>query len=376
MTTFDDFDLNDNLLRGIYSYGFENPSDIQIKALPVINSKKDLIAQAQSGTGKTGAFTIGALNLLDTELKKTQIIVINPTYELVNQNYDVMEALSQYMKISIMKVVGKTNVEECKRDLQKEPQVIVGTPGRILDMISKRFLYTKDIKLLILDEADEMLSGGFQDNIYNIIKFIPKETQICLFSATKNDYTLDLCNKFLNEPETILVENKNVTLEGIQQFKVVINEEWKYDTLLDIYNLLNISQCIIYINYKNKLMEFYDELVKNNYPVDHIHGDVTKDERERKILDFKNGKTRILLSTDLLARGIDVQQLNLVINFDLPRSKETYVHRIGRSGRYGRKGVAINFVTNRDLGYLNELEEYYNIKIEELPQNVGDIFNV
>ena len=376
MTTFDDFDLNDNLLRGIYSYGFENPSDIQIKALPVINSKKDLIAQAQSGTGKTGAFTIGALNLLDTELKKTQIIVINPTYELVNQNYDVMEALSQYMKISIMKVVGKTNVEECKRDLQKEPQVIVGTPGRILDMISKRFLYTKDIKLLILDEADEMLSGGFQDNIYNIIKFIPKETQICLFSATKNDYTLDLCNKFLNEPETILVENKNVTLEGIQQFKVVINEEWKYDTLLDIYNLLNISQCIIYINYKNKLMEIYDELVKNNYPVDHIHGDVTKDERERKILDFKNGKTRILLSTDLLARGIDVQQLNLVINFDLPRSKETYVHRIGRSGRYGRKGVAINFVTNRDLGYLNELEEYYNIKIEELPQNVGDIFNV
>lgn len=376
MTTFDDFDLNDNLLRGIYSYGFENPSDIQIKALPVINSKKDLIAQAQSGTGKTGAFTIGALNLLDTELKKTQIIVINPTYELVNQNYDVMEALSQYMKISIMKVVGKTNVEECKRDLQKEPQVIVGTPGRILDMISKRFLYTKDIKLLILDEADEMLSGGFQDNIYNIIQFIPKETQICLFSATKNDYTLDLCNKFLNEPETILVENKNVTLEGIQQFKVVINEEWKYDTLLDIYNLLNISQCIIYINYKNKLMEIYDELVKNNYPVDHIHGDVTKDERERKILDFKNGKTRILLSTDLLARGIDVQQLNLVINFDLPRSKETYVHRIGRSGRYGRKGVAINFVTNRDLGYLNELEEYYNIKIEELPQNVGDIFNV
>ena len=192
MTTFDDFDLNDNLLRGIYSYGFENPSDIQIKALPVINSKRDLIAQAQSGTGKTGAFTIGALNILDVKLKKTQIIVINPTYELVNQNYDVMEALSQYMDISIMKVVGKTSLEECKNDLQKEPQVIVGTPGRILDMISKRYLYTKDIKLLILDEADEMLSGGFQDNIYNIIQFIPKDTQICLFSATKNDYIRSL----------------------------------------------------------------------------------------------------------------------------------------------------------------------------------------
>ena len=376
MTTFDDFDLNDNLLRGIYSYGFENPSDIQVKALPVINSKRDLIAQAQSGTGKTGAFTIGALNLLDTDLKKTQIIVVNPTYELVNQNYDVIKAISQYMNISIMKVVGKTSVEECKRDLQKEPQVIVGTPGRILDMIGKRYLYTKDIKLLILDEADEMLSGGFQDNIYNIIQFIPKETQICLFSATKNDYTLDLCEKFLNNPESILVENKNVTLEGIQQFKVVINEEWKYDTLIDIYNLVNISQCIIYINYKNKLMNVYDELIKNNYPVDYIHGEVTKDERERKLLDFKNGKTRILLSTDLLSRGIDVQQLNLVINFDLPRSKETYVHRIGRSGRYGRKGVAINLVNNREVQFIKDLEEHYHIQINDLPQNVGEIFNI
>ena len=335
-----------------------------------------MIAQAQSGTGKTGAFTIGALNIMDVELKKTQVLILNPTYELVNQNYDVMKALGQYMNVTIMKVVGKTSVEECKRELQKEPQIIIGTPGRVLDMINKRFLYTKDIKLLIFDEADEMLSTGFQDNIYNIIQYISKTTQICLFSATKNDYTLDLCDKFLNNPETILVENKNVTLEGIQQFKVVINEEWKYDTLIDIYNLVNISQCIIYINYKNKLMNVYDELIRNNYPVDYIHGEVTKDEREKKLLNFKNGQTRILLSTDLLSRGIDVQQLNLVINFDLPKSKETYVHRIGRSGRYGRKGVAINFITNRELGYLSELEEHYNIKIDDLPQNVGDIFNV
>ncbi len=376
MTSFDDFDLNDNLLRGIYSYGFENPSDIQIKALPIITAKRDLIAQAQSGTGKTGAFTIGALNLLDVELTKTQVLILNPTYELVNQNYDVMKALGQYMNITIMKVVGKTSVEECKRDLQKEPQIIIGTPGRVLDMINKRYLYTKDIKLLVFDEADEMLSTGFQDNIYNIIQYISKTTQICLFSATKNDYTLDLCDKFLNNPETILVENKNVTLEGIQQFKVVINEEWKYDTLIDIYNLVNISQCIIYINYKNKLMNVYDELIRNNYPVDYIHGEVTKDEREKKLLNFKNGQTRMLLSTDLLSRGIDVQQLNLVINFDLPKSKETYVHRIGRSGRYGRKGVAINFITNRELEYLNELERHYNINIDDLPQNVGEIFNV
>jgi len=376
MTTFDAFDLDDKLLRGIYSYGFENPSDIQSKALPIINSKKDLIAQAQSGTGKTGAFTIGALNLLNTELKKTQVLVLNPTYELVNQNYDVLKALSQYMEVSIMKVVGKTSMEECRRELQREPQIIVGTPGRVLDMISKRYLYTSDIKLFILDEADEMLSGGFQENIYNIIQYLSKDTQICLFSATKNEYTLELCEKFLNNPETILVENENVTLEGIKQFKVVINEEWKYDTLVDIYDLLNISQCIIYINYKNKLMNIYDELIKNNYPVDFIHGEVDKSERESKLLDFKNGKTRMLLSTDLLSRGIDIQQLNLVINFDLPKSKETYVHRIGRSGRYGRKGVAINFVTNRDVGYLKELEDIYGVQINDLPQNVNDVFNI
>ena len=376
MTTFDAFDLDDKLLRGIYSYGFENPSDIQTKALPIINSKKDLIAQAQSGTGKTGAFTIGALNLLNTELKKTQVLVLNPTYELVNQNYDVLKALSQYMEVSIMKVVGKTSMEECRRELQREPQIIVGTPGRVLDMISKRYLYTSDIKLFILDEADEMLSGGFQENIYNIIQYLPKDTQVCLFSATKNEYTLELCEKFLNNPETILVENENVTLEGIKQFKVVINEEWKYDTLVDIYDLLNISQCIIYINYKNKLMNIYDELIKNNYPVDFIHGEVDKGERESKLLDFKNGKTRMLLSTDLLSRGIDIQQLNLVINFDLPKSKETYVHRIGRSGRYGRKGVAINFVTNRDVGYLKELEDIYGVQINDLPQNVNDVFNI
>jgi len=376
MTTFDDFNLNDKLLRGIYSYGFENPSDIQCKALPIINSKRDLYAQAQSGTGKTGAFTIGALNILDTDLKKTQILILNPTYELVNQNYDVMKALSQYMNVNIMKVVGKTSLDECKQELEKEPEIIIGTPGRVLDMINRRVLYTQSIKLLVFDEADEMLSYGFRDNIYNIVQFIPKDTQICLFSATRTDETVELSNKFLNNPESIIVEHQNVSLEGIKQFKVVINEEWKYDTLIDLYNLLNISQCIIYVNYKDKLMRIYEELIKNEYPVDFIHGEISKDERESKLLDFKNGKTRLLLSTDLLARGIDVQQLNLVINYDLPRSKETYIHRIGRSGRYGRKGVAINLVGQRDQRSLAEIQEHYKVTIDDLPQNLSEIFNV
>ena len=267
-------------------------------------------------------------------------------------------------------------LDECKRELEKEPEIIIGTPGRVLDMINRRVLYTQSIKLLVFDEADEMLSYGFRDNIYNIVQYIPKDTQICLFSATRTDETVDLSNKFLNNPESIIVEHQNVSLEGIKQFKVVINEEWKYDTLIDLYNLLNISQCIIYVNYKDKLMRIYEELIKNEYPVDFIHGEISKDERESKLLDFKNGKTRLLLSTDLLARGIDVQQLNLVINYDLPRSKETYIHRIGRSGRYGRKGVAINLVGQRDQRSLAEIQEHYKVTIDDLPQNLSDIFNV
>ena len=375
--SFDELNINENILRGVYAYGFEKPSAIQVKAIPGIVSKKDIIAQAQSGTGKTGAFVIGSLCNLDPELKKTQVIIILPTHELVNQVYGVMTEISSYTDFKTVKVIGGTSIRESASELDQQPEIIIGTPGRILDMINRKHLYTDSLKMLIFDEADEILSKGFKDNIYNIVRTIPKETQICLFSATLPDDIFELTTKFMNEPEKILVKNEELTLDGIQQYFVEVKRtDWKYDIITDLYDAISVKQCIIYINNKNKILEVYDKLINDNFPVSYITGDRTHDERKEIMEQFRSGSIRILLSSDLLSRGIDIQQLSLVINYDIPRDKETYIHRIGRSGRYGRKGVAINFITNRELGYLNELEDHYNIKIDDLPQNVGEIFNV
>jgi translation initiation factor 4A len=376
-TSFDTLNLKDDLLRGIYSYGFENPSKIQSKAVPLVLNGKDLIAQAQSGTGKTGAFLIGALEKLDISLKATQILILAPTHELVHQIYEVALELSKYLDITITEVVGGTNVGDCKRELDKCPQIIIGSPGRVLDMIQKNFLFTDKISTVVFDEADETLSYGFKLTIYSIIKTIPQTTQICLFSATIPPELLELSENFMRTPQKILVDKEELTLEGITQFYINIRvNDWKYDVLKDLYDTINIAQCIIYINSKNKLMEIYDKLMNDNFPVSHIHGELTSEERKNVMRDFRSGHTRILLSTDLLSRGIDVQQLSLVINFDLPKSKETYIHRIGRSGRYGRKGVAINLVTDRDMNYMKEIEEFYDTEIVEMPQNLEDYLSV
>ena len=374
--SFDELNINENLLRGIYGYGFEKPSVIQNKAIPVLVSGKDLIAQAQSGTGKTGAFSIGCLCNIDVKLKQTQAIVLSPTRELAEQTFNVMKELASYTDISFCRVVGGTRVSECVNDLRKDPQVIVGTPGRIIDMLQKRHIYTDKLKMVVIDEADEMLSQGFQEMIYTIFTGIPKETQVALFSATFPDELLEITDKFMNSPERILVKKEQLTLEGISQFYInVKHNNWKYDVLTDIYNTINIAQCIIYINSKNMLNQVYKCLLEDDFPVGMIHGSLMTDERESIMNKFRQGEIRILLSTDLLSRGIDIQQLSLVINYDLPIQKETYIHRIGRSGRYGRKGVAINFVTERDLQELNDLKSFYNTNIEEMPQNIGDIIS-
>ena len=244
-------------------------------------------------------------------------------------------------------------------------------------MIQKRYLFTSNISTLIFDEADETLSYGFKITIYNIIKTIPSTSQICLFSATIPEDVIELSDNFMKNPSKILVKKEALTLEGIKQFYINIKiNDWKYDVLKDLYDTINISQCIIYINSKNKLMDVYDCLSRDNFPVAYIHGELTSQDRKKVMEDFRSGHSRILLSTDLLSRGIDVQQLSLVINFDLPKTKETYIHRIGRSGRYGRKGVAINLVTDRDISHMKDIEEFYETEIVEMPQNLEDYLSV
>ena len=314
--SFDDLNINDELLRGIYSYGFEKPSNIQHKSIPIINEGKDLIAQSQSGTGKTGAFTIGLLNNIDLKLKRTQFIVVTPTHELAKQIYEVTTELSKYIDISICKVIGKTNIKESISELMKDPQVIIATPGRLIDMINRNYIYTNEIKSFILDEADEMLSSGFMDTIYNIIQTLPKTAQMLLFSATLPSEVLNLTKHFMNNPESLLINKEELTLEGIKQFYIKLDQyNWKFDVLFELYETINITQCIIYVNSKNILNILQQKLLDENYPISYIHGDMLQKEREQNLNNFKNGTTRVLLSTDLLSRGIDIQQLSLVIKF-------------------------------------------------------------
>jgi len=373
---FDDLGIKENILRGVYSYGFEKPSAIQQKSIPEMIKGIDIISQAQSGTGKTGAFVIGLLNQIDPTIKKTECLILLPTHELVNQVYEVVSEISKYMEIDILRLIGGTNISECIRDLSKKPKVLIGTPGRVLDMINRRNIIIDDLKILVFDEADEILSYGFKETIYDIVKTIPKKCQICLFSATLPDDILELTDKFMNNPKRILVKNEELTLEGIQQFYVTVKDNnWKYDIITDLYDVINVSQCIIYINSKNKINEIYEKLLKDNFPVSYISGERSSEERKKIMEDFRSGQIRILLSTDLLSRGIDIQQLSLVINYDLPREKETYIHRIGRSGRYGRKGVAINLINDKEIDDLKHIEEFYNSKINEMPSNISDLLN-
>ena len=371
--------LKDNLLRGIYAYGFEKPSSIQKKAIyPLIHINKDIIAQAQSGTGKTGTFVVGALQLLDENIKKQQILILAPTHELARQIKQVVDSLGNYLGINSILLVGGVSVDENKRKLRDDsPQVVVGTPGRIQDIIRRGYLQTKDLKLLILDEADEMLSSGFKEQMSKILIEMPEKIKIGLFSATLSEELLEISKTFMENPTKILVKNKELTLQGIAQYFVNLNDDSdKYETLKDIFSTLTISQSIIYCNSTRRVDDLEEAMLEDNFPVKKIHGKMSSEDRKRTNQEFKSGSCRVLITSDLFARGIDVQQVSMVINFDIPKGEHTYLHRIGRSGRWGRKGIAINFQTKYDVQKLKQFEEYYNTQIEEMPANYADHFDI
>ncbi|KAL3242287.1 hypothetical protein MRX96_021329 [Rhipicephalus microplus] len=303
--TFDAIGLREDLLRGIYAYGFEKPSAIQQRSIKPVIKGRDVIAQAQSGTGKTATFSIGVLQTVDTQMRETQALIFATP------------------------ALGGTNLGEDIRKLDYGQHVVSGTPGRVFDMIKRRNLRTRAIKMLVLDEADEMLNKGFKEQIYDVYRYLPP---------------------LHSEPVRILVKRDELTLEGIKQFFVAVErEEWKFDTLCDLYDTLTITQAVIFCNTKRKK------------------------ERDAIMKEFRSGQSRVLITTDIWARGIDVQQVSLVINYDLPNNRELYIHRIGRSGRFGRKGVAINFVKNDDIRILRDIEQYYSTQIDEMPMNVADL---
>eukprot|EP00884_Botryococcus_braunii_P018271 jgi/Botrbrau1/5127/Bobra.0128s0035.1 len=372
--SFDEMNLHENLLRGIYAYGFEKPSAIQQKGIVPFAKGLDVIQQAQSGTGKTATFCAGILQNLDYNLTECQALVLAPTRELAQQIEKVMRALGDYLQVKCHACVGGTSVREDARILQSGVHVVVGTPGRVYDMLRRRALRADSIRMFVLDEADEMLSRGFKDQIYDIFQLLPPKLQVGVFSATLPPEALEITRKFMNKPVRILVKRDELTLEGIKQFYVnVEKEEWKLDTLCDLYETLAITQSVIFANTRRKVDWLTDKMRERDHTVSATHGDMDQNTRDVIMREFRSGSSRVLITTDLLARGIDVQQVSLVINYDLPSQPENYLHRIGRSGRFGRKGVAINFVTKDDERLLQDVQRFYNTVIEELPQNVADL---
>jgi len=375
--SFDEYNLKEELLRGIYANGWEQPSPIQQRAVFPMICNRDVIAQAQSGTGKTGAFTISCLEKIDSTLQATQILVLAPTRELAKQISTVAQDLALYMdRVKIHLSVGGTSRKSDGYWARQNPHFVIGTPGRVLDLISRRDLDITRLSTLCLDEADEMLSRGFIDEMKDILAFVPQDVQLCLFSATLPDEILQLTNKFMRSPARILVKQEQLSLEGIGQYYVVVPGAHKFQCLCDLYATISLSQTIIYCNTKIAVDRLADQMHQRMFTCSRIHGDLTQDERDLRMQEFRSGSSRVLITTYLLARGIDAG-VSCVFNYDLPYNLDAYLHRIGRSGRFGKKGVAINFVdeTREDTKLFHDIQNYYHIVIDELPADLAPVFD-
>lgn len=373
--TFDEMGLPESLLRGIYSYGFERPSKIQTMAIAPMVQGNDILAQANSGTGKSATFLCGSLSRLDVSLKKPQIFILVPTQELAKQIYEVAKNIGSFLPVSCLCATGGNSIRDDIQLIENGVHLVVGTPGRIFDLMNRGKLTTEYIKNLILDEADQMLEDRFYKQVMCILEMgFPNTTKVALFSATMPKEVITVANKLLQNPVRILLPPEKVSLDGIKQFKVELDrEDHKYEVLCDIYKQLNINQALIYCNTRKRAEWLADKLSADGYPLLCIHGEMENSERRKRMEDFRSGKVRVLISTDLLARGIDVQQVSLVMNFELPSNRENYIHRIGRSGRFGKKGVSINLLSPNEAKMKEEIETYYSITMQELPFDLSSV---
>lgn len=372
--SWDELDLDSRLLRGIYAYGFEKPSPIQSRAIKPVIEGRDIIAQAQSGTGKTATFSIGALQRVNILEDTTQVLILSPTKELSTQTSNVVSSLGTFMeKLKIQTLFGGSIIEERSSFSSKNvPHIICGCPGRVYDMMRRSRISGNTVKLIILDEADEMLSSGFKDQVYNIFQHLNSSVQVGLFSATLPDGINQIVEKIMRNPVKISVKREQLTLEGIKQYYVAVDDDrQKYNTLKDLFSFINLSQTIIYCNSIKRVQDLYEAMCEDGFPVCMLHGNMEKADRNKAFSDFRSGVHRVLISSNVTARGIDIQQVSVVINFDVPKCVHTYLHRIGRSGRWGRKGVGINFITRRDVAQLKKIEEHYTTQINEMPSDLS-----
>ena len=366
---FEDLDISENVKRAIKEIRFVEMTEIQKQAIPYILEGRDVIGQSQTGTGKTASFGLPMIERIDKNSKKIQAIVLCPTRELAVQ---VTHAIRRYLKyednIKCMAIYGGESIERQILGLKKGVQIIIGTPGRIMDHMRRRTIKLNNVKMVILDEADEMLNMGFEEDIETILKDVPENRQTVLFSATMSKRILEISKKYLNKPKNIKIEAKELTVERIKQEAIEVKAKMKDETVCRILDVVEPKKAVIFCNTKKKVDSLIDVLKSRGYKAECLHGDIKQSQRDRIMKKIKAGDTQILVATDVAARGIDVKNLELVINYDIPQELEYYVHRIGRTGRNGRNGIAYTFFTGKEKTKLREIEKYANTKI-----NLGTI---
>ncbi len=365
MSTFAEFGLEPDVLQAISEMGFEEATPIQAKAIPVAIAGKDMIGQAQTGTGKTAAFGIPMISKIAASEDRIVALIMAPTRELAIQVSEEIEKLGRFKGLRSLAIYGGQDISRQIRSLRRKPQIIIGTPGRLLDHINRKTIKLDDVQAVVLDEADEMLDMGFMEDIQSILKLVPEARQTLLFSATMPANIQKLAQQFLREPEHVKVESKLLSAPSIQQFYVEIQERMKFDGLCRLLDMEPPELAIIFGRTKRRVAELSEALMKRGYACDGLHGDLSQNQRDAVMRKFRDGSIDILVATDVAARGLDVSGVTHVINFDLPQDPESYVHRIGRTGRAGKEGTSWSFVTHRETDHLHFIEKVTRHRISK-----------
>ena len=374
---FEELNIDERILKAVEDLGYEEASPIQARAIPACLEGKDVIGQAQTGTGKTAAFSIPALMKVDPEVKKLQVVILSPTRELAVQVSGEIRKLAKYMSdVKVLPVYGGQDIVRQIKALKSGVQIMVGTPGRVMDHMRRKTVKFDDVSMVILDEADEMLDMGFREDIETILSETPENRQTVLFSATMPKPIVEIAEKFQHDTEHIKVVKKELTVENIEQYYYEVKARNKNELLCRLVDIYNPKLAVVFCNTKRAVDELISELKGRGYFADGIHGDMKQAQRDRVMDDFRNGRCEILIATDVAARGIDVSNVDMVFNYDLPQDDEYYVHRIGRTGRAGKSGLALSFVSGKEAYKLKDIERYCKTKIKNRPlPSMDDVKN-
>ena len=373
--TFEEMCLDTRIMRAIAEMGFEQPSPIQAQSIPIAVEGKDMIGQARTGTGKTASFGIPMLQRINPKDKNLQAIVLCPTRELAIQSANEIRKLAKFLHgIKVLPIYGGQEISKQIRSLKGGVQIVIGTPGRVMDHLRRHTLKPQTVDIVVLDEADEMLNMGFREDIETILGQLPEERQTMLFSATMPKPILEIAKRYLHEPEIVKVIQKELTVPKIEQYYYEVNPRKKNEVLSRLLDMYDPSLSLVFCNTKRKVDELVADLKGRGYFAEGLHGDMKQSQRDRVMNGFRNGRTDILVATDVAARGIDVDDVEAVFNYDVPQDDEYYVHRIGRTGRAGREGRAFTLVVGKEIYKLKDIQRYCKTKIRRQPiPSVNDV---